>query len=84
MFRGCGGGRQQGFQLGFQQGRGVRAAPEESQQSTAGQPITFLGFLLTPLTEEGMVQVNITDWCMSTARKWLSTANVLPKPIPGI
>ncbi|MQL76170.1 hypothetical protein Taro_008542 [Colocasia esculenta] len=42
------------------------------------------GFLLTPLTGKGMVQVNITDWCMSTAIRWLSTATVSPEPISGI
>ncbi|MQL72587.1 hypothetical protein Taro_004941 [Colocasia esculenta] len=40
---GRGGGRHQGFQQGgFQQGRGYRPpVPEESQQSTAGQPTAF-------------------------------------------
>ncbi|MQM15343.1 hypothetical protein Taro_048286 [Colocasia esculenta] len=30
-------------------------------------------FLLIPLTGKGMVQVNITDWCMSTQVKCVST-----------
>ncbi|MQL81179.1 hypothetical protein Taro_013639 [Colocasia esculenta] len=42
------------------------------------------GFLLTPLAGEGMVQVNITDWCMSTAIRWLSKATGHPEPNPGI
>ncbi|MQM07817.1 hypothetical protein Taro_040662 [Colocasia esculenta] len=36
-------------------------------------------FLLTPLTRKKMVQVNITDWCMSTAIRWLSTTTGHPE-----
>ncbi|MQL71919.1 hypothetical protein Taro_004253 [Colocasia esculenta] len=51
-------------------------------------PFPFLiyihGFLLTPLTGKGMVQVNITDWCMSTVMRWLSTATGHPELDSGI
>ncbi|MQM15428.1 hypothetical protein Taro_048374 [Colocasia esculenta] len=46
--------------------------------------ISLSGFLLTPLTGKGMVQVNITYWCMSTAIRWLSTATGHPELDSGI
>ncbi|MQL81764.1 hypothetical protein Taro_014232 [Colocasia esculenta] len=42
------------------------------------------GFLLTHLTGKGMVQVNITDWCMSTTIRWPSTATSHPEVVSGI
>ncbi|MQM09186.1 hypothetical protein Taro_042052 [Colocasia esculenta] len=63
-FIGRGSGRQQGFQQGVQQGRGFRPAPEESQQSIAGQPIAF------PVEEGDLLVTNEKDkWTEDDKKK---------------